>query len=177
MRWVSYNSTSCSISNTSWTGTSGCQDGGSGGNQTYTLSCSGNGGNNPSVDTATVQCSANYNNVCTTATNACGMFNSGRIQCDGSCNVTTPPSNSSCPVPNITMGGTYISPCTITWSATQVTSCTLVGPGVNTSGTSGSVQTPLSSVQNNYILTCYNGPDVYTSRSRVCSPNPSFEEF
>ena len=89
-------------------------------------------------------CTDNSNQVCASPANSCGQTSSARYNCDGVCNAGTPP-DSSCPTPTITIsargpGGSQFvnrgSACTIRWSSTDATSCTLTGPGLSVTGTS-----------------------------------------
>jgi hypothetical protein len=126
-------------------------------------------------------CVANRGQVCTGAQNSCGMSNNDFFLCDGSCPVISP-ADSSCPVPVITLTVTpaFINPdesCTVSWSTTNTTSCTVSGPGAPTStSTSGSFVTPPLSAATNYVVHCNNGTVVTGQLTAQCRINPAFEE-
>jgi hypothetical protein len=65
---------------------------------------------------------------------------------------------------------------TITWSATSVNSCTVTGPGVSTSGSSGSLTTPAITSQSTYTLSCSTDGGTVTATTTV-SLQGSFGEF
>lgn len=108
------------------------------------------------------------------------MTNEGTIV-DASCNAPPPP-DSSCAAPSIT---TMLNPgtvnpggsCTITWSASDATACTLTGPNVNQSGLSGAYTTPAIDRTSIYMLTCQNGAVVATTKALTCRLNPAFKEI
>lgn len=130
-------------------------------------------------------CTDNANQVCTSPANSCGQTSSARYNCDGVCSAGTPP-DSSCPNPTITItatgpgGSRFVNQgqaCTIRWSTTDATSCTLSGPGVSVSGTSGQVDTPPLQNTSTYTLSCRNGTVVTASQEATCYLTPHFEEF
>ncbi len=130
-------------------------------------------------------CTDNADQVCTSSANSCGQTSSARYNCDGVCGAGVPP-DSSCPNPEITIsargpGGSQFvnrgSACTIRWSTTNSTSCTLTGPGLSVTGTSGQVDTPPLQSTNTYTLSCRNGTVVTASREVICYLTPHFEEF
>ena len=130
-------------------------------------------------------CTDNSNQVCASPANSCGQTSSARYNCDGVCNAGTPP-DSSCPTPTITIsargpGGSQFvnrgSACTIRWSSTDATSCTLTGPGLSVTGTSGQVDTPPLQNTSTYSLSCRNGTVVTASKEVICYLTPHFEEF
>ena len=130
-------------------------------------------------------CTDNANQTCTSPANSCGQTSSARYNCDGVCNAGTPP-DSSCPNPEITIsargpnGSQFVnqgSACTIRWSTTNSTSCTLTGPGVSVTGTSGQIDTPPIQQTTTYSISCQNGTVVTASREVTCYLTPHFEEF
>ena len=130
------------------------------------------GGSNPPIGSKTVSCAApivcspGVGAACTTAPNSCGMTNTGVVQNDCSCSVSTP-FDSSCPFPASIL---LASPpkvlkgmsTTITWSAANVLSCSLRGPtGVIDSAVASSNTVASRSVSSGpvtgttiYTLTC-----------------------
>ncbi|MEK7114014.1 MAG: hypothetical protein AAB850_00485 [Patescibacteria group bacterium] len=67
-----------------------------------------------------------------------------------SCAVPPPPVVSITANPPRVYSG---DPSTISWSATQVNSCAISGPGVSATGLTGS-RTPTISAQSTYTITC-----------------------
>ena len=86
-------------------------------NTTFTITCGNSVGPDASkatTVTVSVSCDANEGNACNSAANACGVTNSGTIQCDGSCSASAP-SSVSCPpttpeVSALWQGTTYFGP-------------------------------------------------------------------
>lgn len=118
---------------------------------------------------------------CVSSANSCGQTDAAKYLCDGSC-FATPPPESSCPNPTITLSTLKAftdkgKPCTIKWSVTDATSCTLTGPGLSVSGTSGQVDTPPLQQTSTYTLSCQNGSVVTASKQVICYLTPHFEEF
>lgn len=126
-------------------------------------------------------CSDLSGKTCVSGANSCGQTDAAKYLCDGSC-FATPPPDSSCPSPNITLSTLKAftdkgKPCTIKWSTTDATSCTLTGPGLSVSGTSGQVDTPPIQETSTYTLSCKNGATVTASKEVICYLTPHFEEF
>ena len=123
------------------------------------------------------------------------------------CDVSTP-SDNDCALPNIeigwvsTMSGagdaggsgswTITNPansktvgrggkCVIAWNATSATSCTIRGPGVNSSGLRGVVETPRMGIDTAgssvYTVTCYNGSVKAAEKRFTCMLNPEYQEI
>ncbi len=65
---------------------------------------------------------------------------------------------------------------TLTWSAQNVDTCSLAGPGVSASGTSGSQSTGPVTVESTYTLTCQNTAGS-KSQNVTVTLAPSFEEI
>jgi hypothetical protein len=117
------------------------------------------------------------------------MSNLGTVQCDGSCNASTP-ADSECPVscgpatPNISASPGRVQPgqsTTLSWTAGGVDgSCTITGPGVNTTTTaascsvSSSTITPTISAQSVYSISCDGGE---TTDYVVVNILPVFVDF
>ena len=131
-------------------------------------------------------CVAYAGQICQSLQNSCGLVSSGRLSCNGVC-VAIPPPDSQCPLPGAAFGqsggasgDTLIinrgQPCTIEWTATNATSCTLTGPGVSASGITGRIQTPPLTTTTVYVLSCRNGSQS-VSRNFTCRINPNFNEF
>jgi len=134
--------------------------------------------------TGGTSCLPGYNSPCQAAANSCGMQNSGTISCTGSCQAVTP-ADSSCPVPNINLTKSpalFVNPgetCTLTWTTSNTTGCSLVNLSSGTdvaSGKNGSYVTPPLSAQTDFRLTCQNGTVVSGNREASCSLNPAFIE-
>ena len=130
-------------------------------------------------------CVANSGKVCSSTANSCGKSSVSSYLCDGSCPVVSP-ADSSCPVPNIKLS---VSPrfvnkfslCTINGELSDITACTLTGPGVSVSisptNANGSTQTlPVISSQT-YTLKCSNGSVVKKEQSITCQLNPIYQEI
>lgn len=72
---------------------------------------------------------AGYGGACTSAANACGQTQAnGTIQCNGSCS-STPPPDSSCPIPDLTAGSTTASPASGTPGQSESFSATVSNSG------------------------------------------------
>ncbi len=130
-------------------------------------------------------CTADKGKVCSSALNSCGKASVSSYLCDGTCPVVSP-SDASCPVPNISLSVSprFVNrnaPCTINWVVSEITSCTLTGPGVSTtispSNASGSTQTPPIVSSQTYTLKCANGSVVRKEQSVTCQLNPTFREI
>lgn len=118
---------------------------------------------------------------CVSPANSCGQTDAAKYLCDGSCFATAPP-DSSCPNPDMTLSTLKAftdkgKACTIKWSTTNATSCTLSGPGVSVTGTSGQIDTPPLQETTTFNLTCKNGTVVTASKEVTCYLTPHFEEF
>lgn len=67
--------------------------------------------------------------------------------------------------------------CTIQWSASPATSCTVTGGGLNYTGAaSGQIETPPINATSVFTIKCYNGSVSYTDKNFTCRLNPVFEE-
>ncbi|MCE9644329.1 hypothetical protein K8Q93_03770 [Candidatus Parcubacteria bacterium] len=129
-------------------------------------------------------CSANQGQVCTSAANSCGAVTYGTYSCAGACSATVAPAESSCVVPVITVAPpspTIVinrgDACSFSWSSANATSCVVTGPGVNSTGLSGSVSVPDITQSRSYQVRCYNGSMVNTTKTVNCQVNPTFEEI
>lgn len=65
----------------------------------------------------------------------------------------------------------------ISWSASNVTSCTMNGPGISASGVTGSATTPAITAQSTYTLSCVVTGLGTVSRSVTVGLVPKFEEI
>ena len=125
--------------------------------------------------------------ACSSSTaNACGMYGTGFVV-GGVCNAT-PPSNSQCPVPNISEGF-YADPArvragnttTLYWDVANATVCSLVGGGLSLSslGIVGETQTLEIEATTVFALTCQNGTDggPEASEQTTVTVVPSYQEI
>ncbi len=194
-------SNSCGDSNYGITGCSGCSASAPAERAGYGNSCSSSQNACGQTNSGTIQCDGSCSastpanpSTCTSAQNSCGLTNSGYL-CSGSCSASVP-ADSSCPEPSIDSsvssssgsgsGGSGSSAsifinrgdsCRITWASTDTTSCTVTGPGVNTTGTSGSILTPALFETSVYTVSCNNGTVVTSSEEVTCRLTPEFEEI
>ena len=139
-------------------------------------STSGKGGNS--------NVSGLFGEVCSSAANSCGMVSQGLYNAAGSCPALTP-SESQCAEPVITASTSpaFINPgssCTINWSISNATYCTLSGSDSqlpeSASIPTGSYTSPPISNQQTYTLTCHNGTQVTASADVSCRINPGYRE-
>ncbi len=65
---------------------------------------------------------------------------------------------------------------TITWSASNVTGCSIAGPGVSSSGLSGTTHTPALTSQSTYTLSCIASGGGAVSRAVTVGIVPRFQE-
>lgn len=130
-------------------------------------------------------CSALAGRSCTSQKNSCGMTNVERYACDGSCRTISPP-DTSCPVPVIEIAAAprlvnYKTPCTISWSVSNFTSCVLSGPNarmvITKANARGSANTLPLENSTKYTLSCSNGSVVKAEKSVSCNLNPRFNEI
>lgn len=138
-------------------------------------------------------CSPFVGQLCSTPVNSCGQSNQGLRTCSGACSVVAPPSDASCPTPQavfdprIDTGGIGADgsgkrvgkgkSCTFSWSSVNATNCTLTGPGVNMSGKTGTVTSPPLDNISIYTLRCFNGGEVFATKTFTCSIAPSLIEI
>ena len=115
-------------------------------------------------------CGSSFVLSCVTSANACGQTNTGVIQIDGSCSVTTPP-DSACPVPTVNMsvslGRTTIDAgqtTTLSWESPDAVSCRWTGGFADlVASSTGSISTgPLEDTSAYQICCAY--------ASGVCGP-------
>lgn len=138
-------------------------------------------------------CSPFVGQLCSTPVNSCGQSNQGLRTCSGACSVVTPPSDASCPAPQVVFdprtdtGGIGADgsgkrvgrgkSCTFSWSSVNATGCTLTGPGVNLSGKTGTVTSPPLDNISVYTLKCFNGGEVFATKTFTCSVAPNLIEI
>lgn len=136
--------------------------------------------------------------LCFSAPNSCGLTNPGMRSVGGVCPVP-PPDDSACQAPSLSIGSvtsisgnagsfTITTPlssqtvnkgqrCTIYWDANPATRCTIIGPGMSTSGgAKGVVQTPPITSTSVFNIRCYNGNVISSSKNFTCRLNPRFQE-
>ena len=140
-------------------------------NSTNATSCAGTGftagGSSGSRSTGTLSSAGTYNYqvVCTGAGgNSAPSF--------ASVEVLAPSATISASPSRVPSGG---GSSTISWNATGVGSCTVSGPGLSSTGKSGS-QTVTITAQSTYTITCTTNGDPVT-RSVTVNVTPDFEEF
>lgn len=137
---------------------------------------------------------------CESASNSCGMRNSGFGACGASCPIPSP-SDSSCPAVSllVTQTGTGFSGgsgstggaslenaeqtvnrggrCSISWNASPATSCRITGGGINEAlAVSGTYLTPPIQRTTIFQITCNNGPVVTATKNFTCKLNPTYQE-
>ncbi len=193
-------SNSCGDSNYGIVGCSGCSVAAPAERVGYGQSCQSSQNACGETNTGSIQCNGTCSATsplnpftCVSAQNSCGMTNSGYM-CSGSCSASVP-TEGSCPEPSIdsTVSSSSESgsgsgsssfifinrgdSCRLNWSSTNTTSCTVSGPGVNTTGTSGSILTPALFETSVYTVSCNNGTVVTSSTEVTCRLTPEFEEI
>ena len=107
-------------------------------------------------------CPASQNRLCTSGT----LSGSYQYQ---NCTVLNPTATISASPTRVQSGKTT----TVTWSSTDTTSCTVSGPGLSASGTSGSQPVTVTS-QAVYTVSCNSGAATATATVNVV---PTFQEF
>ena len=85
------------------------------------------------------------------------------------CTVLNPTATISAAPTRVKSGGTT----TVSWSSTDTTSCSVTGPGLSASGTSGS-QAVTVTTQSTYTVSCNSGAATATATVNVV---PTFQEF
>lgn len=141
-------------------------------------------GNSCSVNTCTP------NAVCArSSANSCGMTNtllwSSSCTCGPAAPVAPPDTTCAPPVivfnPELSYGGIGDTngkrvkkgnTCTFSWTTTNATSCTLMGPGLSVSSTSTRVTTGAINTPSNYLLSCTNGVQE-VSKAFLCGIVPT----
>ena len=146
-----------------------------------------------------------YGQSCSSGANECGQRNVGSYGCSHTCSVGDP-SNSQCPPPTISTGGSVTSPtgtskintggsqtptivvnqgatATLTWSATPANACSVTSNAgfSQSTGGSGSITTPPVVGNTVYTITCWtqgaHGTGPSASTAIRVIPNPGFREI